>query len=156
KPARSSPDRNDRHPEARQGETPDRGLKPEASAERRKTVRAGIASRGPGGDRDRPNPTLRAPSPSPGYSPHRTGTGRPKVSSLPSRPNILVLLLDDQDEFTPYWEAMPRTAAMVQNGLRFRNAFSPTPICAPGRCTFLTGRLAHNTGVYTLSGPNGP
>jgi arylsulfatase A-like enzyme len=83
-------------------------------------------------------------------------TGRPNVSSLPSRPNILVLLLDDQDDFTPYWEAMPKTAAMVKNGLRFRNAFSPTPVCAPGRCTFLTGRLAHNTGVYTLSGPHGP
>ena len=80
----------------------------------------------------------------------------PKASTLPSRPNIVVLLLDDQDDYTPYWEAMPRTAAMMRNGLRFRNAFSPTPICSPGRCTFLSGRLAHNTGVYTLSGPHGP
>src|SRR5262249_9465250 len=30
-----------------------------------------------------------------------------------------------------------------------------TPICTPGRCTFLSGRLAHNTGVFTLVGPNG-
>ncbi len=81
---------------------------------------------------------------------------RPNANRLPSRPNIVVLLLDDQDDYTPYWEAMPQTSAMVKNGVRFRNAFSPTPICAPGRCTFLTGRLAHNTGVYTLSGPHGP
>jgi arylsulfatase A-like enzyme len=82
-------------------------------------------------------------------------SAQPKSVALPSRPNILVLLLDDQDDITPYWEGLPQTAAMMQSGLRFRNAFSPTPICTPGRCTFLSGRLAHNTGVFTLVGPDG-
>ncbi len=74
---------------------------------------------------------------------------------IPPQPNILLLLLDDQDAYTPYWEAMPQTAAMVSSGVQFRNAFSPTPICSPGRCTVLSGRLAHNTGVFTLVGPHG-
>ncbi len=72
------------------------------------------------------------------------------------RPNIVLLILDDQDAFTPFWEAMPTTAAMVRDrGVNFRTAIAPTPICTPSRATMLSGRLAHNTGVYTLSGPTG-
>jgi N-acetylglucosamine-6-sulfatase len=72
------------------------------------------------------------------------------------RPNILLLVLDDQDAFTPFWDAMPRTRRMVRDkGMTFTTAFAPTPICAPGRCTLLSGRLAHNTGVFTLVGPYG-
>ncbi len=76
-------------------------------------------------------------------------------NNIPIQPNILLLLLDDQDAYSPFWEAMPQTAAMVSSGVNFRNAFSPTPICSPGRCTVLSGRLAHNTGVFTLVGPHG-
>jgi arylsulfatase A-like enzyme len=72
-------------------------------------------------------------------------------------PNIVLLLLDDQDAFTPFWDAMPNTAALVLNrGMSFSTAISPTPICTPGRCTLLSGRLAHNTGVFTIAGPYGP
>ena len=132
------------------------GVRTETHAGRRSTVYSEVAGRVPGEHNDRLNPALREASRSPGRASSQAVTVRPNASKLPSRPNIVVLLLDDQDDFTPYWEAMPRTAAMMQNGLRFRNAFSPTPICSPGRCTFLSGRLAHNTGVYTLSGPHGP
>jgi arylsulfatase A-like enzyme len=50
---------------------------------------------------------------------------------------------------------MPETAAMVESGVQFRNAFAPTPICTPARCTLFSGRLAHNTGVFTIIGPHG-
>jgi N-acetylglucosamine-6-sulfatase len=77
-------------------------------------------------------------------------------SGFPDKPNILVLMLDDQDDLTsPYWEAMPQTESMVRGGVHFVNMFGATPICSPGRCTFLSGRLAHNTGVFTLVGPTG-
>jgi arylsulfatase A-like enzyme len=72
-------------------------------------------------------------------------------------PNVVLLLLDDQDANTPFWDAMPATAALVRGrGMSFTTAIAPTPICAPGRCTLLSGRLAHNTGVFTMAGPNGP
>jgi arylsulfatase A-like enzyme len=93
------------------------------------------------------------PKPSARAAPSKSS--RRDRAALPPKPNILVLLLDDQDDFSPYWEALPQTIAMVSGGVRFRTAFSPTPICTPGRCTFLSGRLAHNTGVFTLVGPNG-
>lgn len=74
----------------------------------------------------------------------------------PRRPNIVLLLLDDQDAFSPMWDAMPETAAMVRDrGMNFRTAFAPSPICTPGRVTLLSGKLAHNTGVYTIAGPTG-
>ena len=72
------------------------------------------------------------------------------------RPNIVLLLLDDQDAYSPMWDAMPRAAAMLRDrGLTFRNAFAPTPICTPGRVTLISGMLAQNSGVYTLAGPTG-
>jgi arylsulfatase A-like enzyme len=78
-----------------------------------------------------------------------------RASAAP--PNVVLLLLDDQDAASPMWDAMPQTASLVaQRGTRFHAAIAPTPICAAGRATLLSGKLAHNTGVYTMSGPNGP
>jgi arylsulfatase A-like enzyme len=72
------------------------------------------------------------------------------------QPNIILLLLDDQDAYTPFWDAMPATDQMVrQRGTQFLTAIAPTPICTPGRATLLSGRLAHNTGCFTLVGPHG-
>jgi N-acetylglucosamine-6-sulfatase len=79
------------------------------------------------------------------------------ATAVAGPPNVVLLLLDDQDAFTPYWDAMPATASMVRDrGMNFRTAIAPTPICSPGRATLLSGRLAHNTGVFTLAGPYGP
>lgn len=74
-----------------------------------------------------------------------------------TRPNVVLILLDDQDATTsPYWQAMPRTRALLRDrGVEFTNAFSPTPICCPARATLLTGKLGHNTGILTNGGENG-
>ncbi|MFO0960843.1 MAG: sulfatase [Isosphaeraceae bacterium] len=75
---------------------------------------------------------------------------------LVRRPNIVLLLLDDQDAYSPMWEAMPVAASLARDrGLTFGNAFAPTPICTPARVTLISGKLAHNTGVYTIAGPTG-
>lgn len=72
-------------------------------------------------------------------------------------PNIVFILLDDLDELTmPYWDALPQTAALLRNsGIRFENAFAPTPVCCPARSSILTGKYGHNTGVLTNSGDQG-
>jgi arylsulfatase A-like enzyme len=78
------------------------------------------------------------------------------ADGLTAPPNIVLLVLDDQDAFTPFWDAMPRTRQLVPDrGMTFTNMFSTTPICTPGRATILSGRQAHHTHVYTLVGPTG-
>ncbi|MBL8150078.1 MAG: sulfatase [Blastocatellia bacterium] len=74
-----------------------------------------------------------------------------------ARPNIVLILADDLDEATsPYWEAMPKTAALLRDkGMRFTDAFAPTPICCPARSTILTGKYGHNTGILTNGGEFG-
>lgn len=81
-----------------------------------------------------------------------------KCSEL-SRPNIIFILTDDQDQMlggsfpilnqaTP----MPKTLEILsKGGVTFVNAFVHTPICNPSRSETLTGRLFHNikqTGAY--------
>jgi arylsulfatase A-like enzyme len=84
------------------------------------------------------------------------GQAEPLAAAPAQRPNFVLLVLDDQDAFTPFWDAMPRTRQLVPaRGLIFTNAFSTTPICTPGRATILSGRQAHHTHVYTLVGPTG-
>ena len=78
-------------------------------------------------------------------------------TSQTKQPNIVFILADDLDEVTtPYWDAMPQTAALLRDqGIQFTQAFSPTPICCPARATILTGKYGHNTGVLNNSGQYG-
>ena len=79
------------------------------------------------------------------------------------RPNILVILTDDQD--VTMGGTTPLKAArhlIAESGAEFTNAFATTPICCPSRSSLLTGRYLHNTGtkfkalyiamLYTLLG----
>jgi N-acetylglucosamine-6-sulfatase len=83
-----------------------------------------------------------------------------------THPNIVMILSDDLDDrISPYWERatskglddpLKKTRALlVDKGVRFVNAFAPTPICCPARATLLTGLYGHNTGVLTNGGPYG-
>src|SRR4051794_26822017 len=70
------------------------------------------------------------------------------------KPNILFLLTDDQR-----WDAMgcagnkliqtPNLDALARDGVRFRNMFVTTAICAASRASILTG-LHERTHRYTL------
>ncbi|MBI2567421.1 MAG: sulfatase [Candidatus Schekmanbacteria bacterium] len=73
------------------------------------------------------------------------------------RPHIVFILVDDLDERTsPYWEAMPETRRLLADrGMTFANAFVADPICCPSRAALLTGKYAHNNGVYTNGGEYG-
>jgi arylsulfatase A-like enzyme len=63
-----------------------------------------------------------------------------------ARPNVLIILTDDQRWDT--LEAMPQTRRWFgQEGTTFTNAFATTPLCCPSRATIFTGRYAHNHGV---------
>jgi arylsulfatase A-like enzyme len=86
-----------------------------------------------------------------------TVIGARSTEATEDPPNVVVFLADDLDATTtPFWFAMPRTAALIRNrGMSFTNAFSSTPSCCPARVSLLTGRYAHNTGVFSNVGDLG-
>lgn len=62
------------------------------------------------------------------------------------RPNIIVIMTDDQDRSPP--AVMPLTRYhLAQKGVTFSNAFAQFPQCSPSRASLLTGRAAHNHGI---------
>jgi N-acetylglucosamine-6-sulfatase len=64
--------------------------------------------------------------------------------------NVIVILTDDQPRRT--LAAMPQLQSqLVAKGMTFTNAVVSNPLCCPSRATFLTGRYAHETGVWDNS-----
>jgi N-acetylglucosamine-6-sulfatase len=70
------------------------------------------------------------------------------------RPNILLLLTDDQDLLLGGTNDMPfYIKHLVNQGTTFRNYFVHTPVCCPSRTSILTGRYLHNGGALNNSFP---
>jgi arylsulfatase A-like enzyme len=68
------------------------------------------------------------------------------------RPNILFLMTDQQ-----LWDALgcaggwvrpPAIDRRADEGVRFPNAYTNSPVCVPARASLATGRYPHNTGVW--------
>ncbi|WP_329209443.1 sulfatase [Streptomyces sp. NBC_00683] len=63
-----------------------------------------------------------------------------------SRPNILLIVTDDQPKQTEW--ALPKTVDwLAGRGVRFTNGHVTTPLCSPSRSSVLSGQYAHNHGV---------
>lgn len=74
--------------------------------------------------------------------------------SAASKPNLVIILTDDQDLGSLAY--MPRTRELIgAQGMTFRNHFVPLSLCCPSRATLLTGLYAHNHKVYTNFPPDG-
>jgi arylsulfatase A-like enzyme len=75
-----------------------------------------------------------------------TARSTSKMTRTDQRPNILVVMTDDQA--LSDLQAMPNLASMVgDQGATFSNAVDSFPLCCPSRATFITGQYAHNHGV---------
>ncbi len=76
-----------------------------------------------------------------------------RTNAVETRPNILVILTDDQRYDTlsctghPYLKT-PNLDALVKAGVCFDNAFVTLSLCSPARATGLTGQYAHIHGVH--------
>jgi arylsulfatase A-like enzyme len=71
----------------------------------------------------------------------------PRAEAQTKRPNIIVILTDDQR-----WDDLRSMPALGSAGefARFTNSFVHEPQCCPSRATFFTGRYPSHTGVTTL------
>ena len=123
---------------------------PFASARLRRTARATLHGELPCRAGPRGQSPLRSIGPS--------ATGRQAVihqgrRNNMARPNLLILMVDQlagtlfPDGPAPFLHA-PNLRALAERSRCFANAYTASPLCAPARASFMTGRLPRRTGVY--------
>ena len=70
-----------------------------------------------------------------------------------TQPNILILMVDQLNgtlfpDGPADWLHAPNLKALAARSTRFANAYTGSPLCAPGRASFMSGQLPSRTGVY--------
>jgi len=70
-----------------------------------------------------------------------------------TRPNILVLMVDQLNgtlfpDGPADWLHAPNLKALAARSVRFANAYTASPLCAPGRASFMSGQLPSRTRVF--------
>jgi arylsulfatase A-like enzyme len=80
--------------------------------------------------------------------------GAAQAQSPASRPNIVVVLTDDED--LGIHAAMPKVKGLIEDqGVAFENFFVTYPLCCPSRVSILRGQYPHNTLVLGNLPPAG-
>lgn len=75
---------------------------------------------------------------------------------IKKKPNIVLIVLDDLDAFSPYWSAMKFSRRLFKlNGTHYKNGYTSTSFCCPARCQIFTGMYGHNNGVLSSYGTYG-
>ncbi|MFZ5965111.1 choline-sulfatase [Thalassococcus sp. BH17M4-6] len=67
--------------------------------------------------------------------------------------NILIIMVDQLNgtlfpDGPADWLHAPNLKRLAARSTRFRNAYTASPLCAPGRAAFMSGQLPSTTGVY--------
>jgi len=73
------------------------------------------------------------------------------------KPNILFIVVDDLNDYIEALEGnaqvkTPNINRIAELGTVFTNAFCSSPLCCPSRTTFLTGKAAEYTKIYSSAG----
>lgn len=74
------------------------------------------------------------------------------------RRNIVTILCDQlRPDFLPAYGCpavdTPNLDSLAENGVKFTNAITQSPVCAPARATIMTGRYVSDHGVWTNDQP---
>jgi arylsulfatase A-like enzyme len=74
----------------------------------------------------------------------------------PSQPNVLLVMLDDQNDYLGFLGGLeqarsPHMDRLAAKGIVFEQAYCSSPICAPSRTSMLTGKDPNYTQVYNNS-----
>ncbi len=69
------------------------------------------------------------------------------------KPNILIFMVDQLNgtlfpDGPADWLHTPNLRALATKSTRFANAYTASPLCAPGRASFMSGQLPRRTRVY--------
>ena len=69
------------------------------------------------------------------------------------KPNILIFMVDQLNgtlfpDGPADWLHTPNLKKLAERSTRFQNAYTASPLCAPGRASFMSGQLPSRTGVY--------
>ncbi len=72
---------------------------------------------------------------------------------MTQQPNILILMVDQLNgtlfpDGPADWLHAPNLKKLAQRSTRFQNAYTASPLCAPGRAAFMSGQLPSQNGVY--------
>ena len=70
-----------------------------------------------------------------------------------TQPNILIIMVDQLNgtlfpDGPADWLHAPNLKALAARATRFANCYTASPLCAPGRASFMSGQLPSRTGVY--------
>ncbi|PZX18769.1 choline-sulfatase [Palleronia aestuarii] len=69
------------------------------------------------------------------------------------RPNILIIMVDQLNgtlfpDGPADWLHAPNLKRLAERSVRFENAYTASPLCAPARGAFMSGQLPSVTGIY--------
>jgi choline-sulfatase len=72
---------------------------------------------------------------------------------MSARPNILIVMVDQLTgtlfpDGPADWLHTPNLARLAERSARFAQAYTASPLCAPGRASFMSGQMPRRTGVY--------
>ena len=72
---------------------------------------------------------------------------------MTSKPNFLIIMVDQLNgtffsDGPADWLHTPNLRRLASNSVRFKNAYTASPLCAPGRASFMSGQLPSQNGVY--------
>ncbi len=70
-----------------------------------------------------------------------------------TKPNIIVFMVDQLNgklfpDGPAEWLHAPNLKKLAARSTRFKNAYTASPLCAPGRASFMSGQLPSSTRVY--------
>lgn len=78
------------------------------------------------------------------------------ASSITSHPNVLMIVIDDLNDWVGYLGDHPQVKtpcmdALARSGTAFMNAHAQAPLCNPSRTSVLSGLRPSTTGIYGLA-----